>query len=82
MIEEERVLGETENRPIIHPLKRMLYSRKVLVALLALAISLAGEFGLSPELVTNFNNMALAIIASWTAKDVATNFANGKSSQN
>ncbi len=75
---EERVLIEVENKPIIYPLKRMLYSRKVLVALLALVIALLGEFGLPSEIVSSFNNMALAIIASWTAKDVATNFANGK----
>ena len=78
MVEEDRVLVDIENKPIIYPLKRMLYSRKVLVALLALVVSLAAEFGLPQELATNFNNMALAIIASWTAKDVATNFANGK----
>ncbi len=78
MIEEDRILVETENKPILHPLKRMLYSRKVLVALLALLVSLAGEFGLPSGLVANFNNMALAIIASWTAKDIATNFANGR----
>ncbi len=78
MVEEDRVLVDIENRPIVYPLKRMLYSRKVLVALLALMVNLAVEFGLPSELATNFSNMALAIIASWTAKDVATNFANGK----
>ena len=65
-------------QPIMHPFMRMLYSRKILVAFLALVVSILGEFGLPVVIVDNFNVMALAIIASWTAKDVATNFANGK----
>lgn len=71
----------TSDQPVMHPFKRMLYSRKILVAFLALIVSLLGEFGLPVEIVDNFNMMALAIIASWTAKDVATNFANGKNGQ-
>ncbi len=70
-----------DDRPIMHPFKRMLYSRKILIAFLALVVSLLGEFGLPMEIVETFHMMALAIIASWTAKDVATNFTNGKNGQ-
>ena len=67
-----------ENKPIVYPFMRILYSRKVLVGALAFFVMLLGELGLSAEVVSGFNNFALAIIISWTAKDMATNLRNGK----
>lgn len=71
-------ISELEKKPILFPLNRLLYSRKVLVGALAFLVSVLGYYGLPEVIVDTFNTMALAIIASWTAKDVATNFSNGK----
>lgn len=64
---------KSEDRPVLYPFKRLLYSRKVLIAFIALIVSLLGEFGLPQEIIANFNLFALAVIISWTAKDMTAN---------
>lgn len=64
--------------PVVYPFKRLLYSRKVMLAVGAVLIAILGELGLPEEIVNTVNELALWIIGSWTAKDVATNLANGK----
>lgn len=72
------MIKNAPNTPVIYPLRRMLYSRKILLLALALVVSLLGEIGLPAQIVENFNLLCIAIITSWTAKDVSANLANGK----
>ena len=69
---------ENDNKPILYPLKRILYSRKVLVAVVAVLVATLGEYGLSVDIIEAVRELAIAIIIGWTAKDVATNLVNGK----
>lgn len=72
------MINETENRPVLYPLKRLLYSRKIMLAVIALVITLMGELGLPEDIVDNVQEIFIWIIGSWTVKDVSSNLVNGK----
>lgn len=64
--------------PILLPLKRIFYSRKILLLVVAVFVAILGELGLPADIVDLVEKLVVWIIGSWTVKDVASKLANGK----
>lgn len=64
--------------PILLPLKRIFYSRKILLLVVAVFVAILGELGLPADIVDLVEKLVVWIIGSWTIKDVASNLANGR----
>lgn len=64
-----------ENSPLLFPIKRLLYSRKFLVAVLGVLAVVFQEF-LSPEVADTLVKLAMALIGAIAAEDAAASLGN------